>query len=272
MQHLTELTSRGTTAVKAYRRATALLALHQGQSYSAVGRQLGVRYDTVAEWAKQFTARGLAMLQDQPRSGRSMETLLPLYAQHYDPRFPVVCFGKRPCFLLGNVVEGLAPQPLTLHSSCGRLFFCCHIPRHPGERRPPHHAHARRGRLFYGAARAVVHGPLWVVAAAPYLTFVVRSSVRTYATDTHGKEYVLAFATEGWWCTDSAAFFNRTPATLTLQDLKAIDVLHLSLDHLEQLCQRVPKFKRPDPKRLSAVAAPPRSSLEAGGRSLLRAV
>ena len=36
-QHLTDLTSRGTTTVKAYRRATALLALPQGQSYSAVG-------------------------------------------------------------------------------------------------------------------------------------------------------------------------------------------------------------------------------------------
>lgn len=72
VQHLTDLTSRGTTTVKAYRRATALLALQQGQSYSAVGRQLGVRYDTVAEWAKQFTARGLAMRQDQPRSGRPL--------------------------------------------------------------------------------------------------------------------------------------------------------------------------------------------------------
>ena len=72
IQHLTELTSRDTVAVKTYRRAMALLALHQGQSYSAVGRQLGVRYDTVAEWAKQFTASGLAMLTDKPRSGRPL--------------------------------------------------------------------------------------------------------------------------------------------------------------------------------------------------------
>ena len=40
-----------------------------------------------------------------------MEALLTLYAQPYDPRFPVVCFDERPCFLLGDVVEGLAPQP-----------------------------------------------------------------------------------------------------------------------------------------------------------------
>lgn len=40
-----------------------------------------------------------------------MEALLRLYALPCDPRFPVVCFDERPCFLLGTVVEGLAPQP-----------------------------------------------------------------------------------------------------------------------------------------------------------------
>ena len=51
VQHLTDLMSRGTVAVKTYRRAAALLALHQGQCYSAVGRHLGVRYDTVRAYA-----------------------------------------------------------------------------------------------------------------------------------------------------------------------------------------------------------------------------
>lgn len=70
--HLTELTARGTVAVKTYRRATALLLLHQGQSYCAVARHLSTRYDTVSGWAKGFAERGLAVLQDQPRSGRPL--------------------------------------------------------------------------------------------------------------------------------------------------------------------------------------------------------
>ena len=41
-----------------------------------------------------------------------METLLTLYAPPYDARFPVVCFDERPCLLLSDVVEGLAPQPV----------------------------------------------------------------------------------------------------------------------------------------------------------------
>lgn len=36
-----------------------------------------------------------------------MEHLLALYARPYDPRYPVVCFDERPCFLIGEVVKPL---------------------------------------------------------------------------------------------------------------------------------------------------------------------
>lgn len=64
---------RGTVAVKTYRRATALLALHQGASYADVARQLRVRYATVLEWASAFRASGLQLLTDKPRSGRPLQ-------------------------------------------------------------------------------------------------------------------------------------------------------------------------------------------------------
>ena len=37
-----------------------------------------------------------------------MEQLLYLYARPYDEHHPVVCFDERPCFLIGERVEGLA--------------------------------------------------------------------------------------------------------------------------------------------------------------------
>jgi DDE superfamily endonuclease len=37
-----------------------------------------------------------------------MEQLLYLYTLPYDARYPVVCFDERPCFLIGERVEGLA--------------------------------------------------------------------------------------------------------------------------------------------------------------------
>jgi hypothetical protein len=38
-----------------------------------------------------------------------MEQILWLYAQPYDPLYPLVCFDERLCFLIGDVV---APLPL----------------------------------------------------------------------------------------------------------------------------------------------------------------
>ena len=37
-----------------------------------------------------------------------MERLLWLYSLPVDPRFPVICFDDRPCFLIGHTVAGLA--------------------------------------------------------------------------------------------------------------------------------------------------------------------
>jgi CRP-like cAMP-binding protein len=76
------------------------------------------------------------------------------------------------------------------------------------------------------------------------LTFVTRGCVRTYATDGQGKETVLGFTWEGWWCGDVASAVAGSPATFTLQALEATDVLHLSLERLEQLCAQIPAFER----------------------------
>jgi CRP-like cAMP-binding protein len=79
---------------------------------------------------------------------------------------------------------------------------------------------------------------------APCLWFVVSGCVRTYITDAQGREHNLAFSTEGWWCTDSASFFEGGRATLALQALEATSLLSLTLADLEQLCIQVPKFER----------------------------
>ncbi|UOQ69909.1 Crp/Fnr family transcriptional regulator [Hymenobacter volaticus] len=79
---------------------------------------------------------------------------------------------------------------------------------------------------------------------ATCLWFVVSGCVRTYATDAQGREHNLAFSTEGWWCTDSASFFEGGRATLALQALETTSLLSLSLPDLENLCTQVPKFER----------------------------
>jgi hypothetical protein len=42
---------------------------------------------------------------------RRLAVRLALYARAHAPRFPLVCFEERPCFLLADVVEGRAPPP-----------------------------------------------------------------------------------------------------------------------------------------------------------------
>ena len=39
-----------------------------------------------------------------------MERILWLYAQPYDPLYPVLCFDERPCFLIGDAVDPIAMQ------------------------------------------------------------------------------------------------------------------------------------------------------------------
>ena len=36
-----------------------------------------------------------------------MEQILHLYEMPYDPHYPLICFDERPCFLIGEAVEGL---------------------------------------------------------------------------------------------------------------------------------------------------------------------
>ncbi|MBV7332449.1 IS630 family transposase [Chloroflexi bacterium TSY] len=59
-----------------------------------------------------------------------MEQLLALYAQPYDPLYPVICFDERPCFLIGELLEPLPLQAgqmakehyaYTKHGSCALL-------------------------------------------------------------------------------------------------------------------------------------------------------
>lgn len=40
-----------------------------------------------------------------------MEHLLYLYSLPYDPKYPLICFDERPCFLIGETVQGFGPAP-----------------------------------------------------------------------------------------------------------------------------------------------------------------
>ncbi|OLE54178.1 MAG: transposase [Acidobacteria bacterium 13_1_20CM_3_53_8] len=67
---LMSIVSRGQTSARVFKRATALLQLHRGQTLRAVAETLQVTYVSVAKWRDNYHSSGLHSLADKPRKGR----------------------------------------------------------------------------------------------------------------------------------------------------------------------------------------------------------
>lgn len=67
---LEQMLSKGTLAIKHFKRGTALLELDRGKTLHDVAATLGVNYNTVAHWRDGYKTDGLNCLDDAPRSGR----------------------------------------------------------------------------------------------------------------------------------------------------------------------------------------------------------
>ena len=67
---LITMTTKGHFAARVFKRATALLELHRGQSLLAVAASLHVSRQSVAQWRDLYQSSGLQALSEQPRSGR----------------------------------------------------------------------------------------------------------------------------------------------------------------------------------------------------------
>lgn len=67
---LITMTTKGQTSARVFKRATALLELHRGQTLLAVANSLHVSRQTVALWRDLYQSSGLQALAEKPRSGR----------------------------------------------------------------------------------------------------------------------------------------------------------------------------------------------------------
>lgn len=69
---------------------------------------------------------------------------------------------------------------------------------------------------------------------------VTRGCLRIYAIDANGYEYVLYFATEGWWVTDIDSFTTQTPSQLFIEVLEDSEVLQIGKPEKERLYEDLP--------------------------------
>jgi len=75
--------------------------------------------------------------------------------------------------------------------------------------------------------------------------FVINGCLRTYTIDTVGKEHVLMFAPEGWWCSgDLYSFLSGPKSVNNLEALEPTTLFQISKDNLEILYEQAPKFER----------------------------
>lgn len=72
--YLRQLLNKGSLSARTFKRATALLELHQGKTYQQVAQTLNTNYNTLSTWASKYNnTRQLRLLSDAHRSGRPIE-------------------------------------------------------------------------------------------------------------------------------------------------------------------------------------------------------
>ncbi|PSL43035.1 CRP-like cAMP-binding protein [Chitinophaga niastensis] len=75
--------------------------------------------------------------------------------------------------------------------------------------------------------------------------FVLNGCLRTYTIDSVGKEHVLMFAPEDWWCSgDLYSFLSGQKSVNNLEALEPTTLLQISKGNLDILYERAPKFER----------------------------
>jgi CRP-like cAMP-binding protein len=72
-----------------------------------------------------------------------------------------------------------------------------------------------------------------------YNYFVVKGCLKCFAIDENGKEYILQFATENWWICDYKAYWNGTPATVNIDCLEDCELMSVSMEDHERICDEL---------------------------------
>lgn len=68
--YLEKSLKKGKVPVKTYKRATALIELDRGRTFTEVANIVGVTKQTASTWATKYRETGLDFLTDKPRPGR----------------------------------------------------------------------------------------------------------------------------------------------------------------------------------------------------------
>lgn len=77
-----------------------------------------------------------------------------------------------------------------------------------------------------------------------YSYFVNSGILRSFNINDNIVEYVLSFASEGWWMGDMYSLLSQKPGNLFIEVIEDAEVVFLSKDNQEQLYAEIPKLER----------------------------
>ena len=74
--------------------------------------------------------------------------------------------------------------------------------------------------------------------------FVVSGCLKSFYINEEMKMFILQFAMKNWWTSDYAALYNQTPATINVDCVLDAEVLSLSNENREKLCNEIHEVER----------------------------
>jgi CRP/FNR family transcriptional regulator len=72
--------------------------------------------------------------------------------------------------------------------------------------------------------------------------FVTKGCLRSYSVDSDGMEHIVKFAIENWWVADRDSLMSGEPAKLNIDAVEDCEVVLLTRQHFDLICQQIPAF------------------------------
>src|SRR5690242_2789363 len=69
--------------------------------------------------------------------------------------------------------------------------------------------------------------------------FVISGCLKSFYINEEMKMFILQFAMKNWWTSDYAALYGQSPATIHVDCVLDAEVLRLSNENREKLCQEI---------------------------------
>lgn len=79
---------------------------------------------------------------------------------------------------------------------------------------------------------------------AKYIAFINSGILYSYSTNEKGDKQVIQIGLENHWISDLYSFLSKTPSTFNVQAIETSEIVLLSKDNFEKVCDTIPYFDR----------------------------